>query len=288
MTRDRLAALKARVGDQDDHTMIEMVERSNSDVSEFFKTVEEINEDIKRMQDSVEDVKRTHSSILSAPQTDDKVKEYLESVMAKIKKSANQIKSKLKNMEQEIEHVAQTNMLGAQHRIRKTQHQMLRQRFVEVMTDYQTTQSDYRERCKARIQRQLEITGRVTTDDEIEEMLESDNPAIFTRGIIMETQQARQTLADIEARHSDIMKLERSIRELHDMFVEMAVLVEDQGSMIDRIENHVLESKDRVEQAYEQTKQALAFQAKARWKKFICLTCLIIFIVVILITAYHS
>jgi Syntaxin len=48
--------------------------------------------------------------------------------------------------------------------------------------------------------------------------------------IIMETQQARQTLADIEARHADIMKLENSIRELHDMFMDMAMLVENQVS----------------------------------------------------------
>lgn len=46
----------------------------------------------------------------------------------------------------------------------------------------------------------------------------------------MDEQQARQTLADIEARHADIIKLETSIRELHDMFVDMAVLVESQVS----------------------------------------------------------
>ena len=46
--------------------------------------------------------------------------------------------------------------------------------------------------------------------------------------IIMETQQAKQSLKDIEARHEDIMKLENSIRELHDMFMDMAMLVESQ------------------------------------------------------------
>ena len=39
----------------------------------------------------------------------------------------------------------------------------------------------------------------------------------------------RQTLADIEARHADIKKLEQSIFELHEMFVDMANLVEGQG-----------------------------------------------------------
>ena len=46
----------------------------------------------------------------------------------------------------------------------------------------------------------------------------------------METQQAKQSLADIEARHRDIIKLENSIRELHDMFMDMAMLVESQVS----------------------------------------------------------
>ena len=50
--------------------------------------------------------------------------------------------------------------------------------------------------------------------------------------IITDTQQAKQTLADIEARHNDILKLEASIRELHDMFMDMAMLVESQVSVM--------------------------------------------------------
>lgn len=44
----------------------------------------------------------------------------------------------------------------------------------------------------------------------------------------MDTQQARQNVADIEARHEDIMKLERSIRELYELFNELANLVDTQ------------------------------------------------------------
>ena len=117
----------------------------------------------------------------------------------------------------------------------------------QVMTEYNRTQTDYRERCKSRIQRQLEISktstlrqkqslhpplsaGRTTTNEELEDMLEQGNPAVFTQGIIMDTAAAKQTLADIEARHADIIKLETSIKELHDMFMDMAMLVESQVS----------------------------------------------------------
>lgn len=47
----------------------------------------------------------------------------------------------------------------------------------------------------------------------------------------------RQTLADIEARHADIKKLEKSIIELHEMFVDMATL----GKNIIRIINILIE-----------------------------------------------
>ena len=64
-----------------------------------------------------------------------------------------------------------------------SQHAALSKRFVDVMTGYNAIQTEYREQCKERIQRQLEITGNEKTGDEVEEMLESGNPAIFTQGV---------------------------------------------------------------------------------------------------------
>lgn len=124
-------------------------------------------------------------------------------------------------IEQNIEQEEHTNKSSADLRIRKTQHSTLSRKFVEVMTEYNRTQTDYRERCKGRIQRQLEISkssppcsylqrkrgkmkyssplstqffticlpsklilaGRTTTDEELEEMIEQGNPAVFTQGV---------------------------------------------------------------------------------------------------------
>lgn len=277
MTKDRLAALKAAQPDDEDVTI--GIEEKGGYMEDFFREVEDIRENIGRMQENVEEVKKTHSAILSAPQTDEKVKQHLEDMMADIKKSANRVRAKLKQMESGIEQLEQINMMSAEFRIRKTQHSMLSQKFVEVMTDYNKTQTDYRERCKARIQRQLEITGRSTTTEEVEEMLESGNPAIFTQGIMTDTQQAKQTLADIEARHADIIKLENSIRELHDMFMDMAMLVESQGEMIDRIEFHVSGALEYVEEAVKDTKKAMEYQRKARRKQFCIIICVLILLI---------
>ncbi|CAM9116141.1 unnamed protein product [Lampetra fluviatilis] len=244
-------------------------------MDEFFKQVSEIRVSVERVAQLVEEVRRTHSAILSAPNTDDKVKMELEQTMAEIKRLANGVRSKLKAMDQRIE-LDSGDHNAADLRIQKTQNLALSRRFVEVMTEYNNTQTDYRSRCKGRIQRQLEITGKTTTDEELEEMLESGNPTIFTSGIIMDSKLTKQALSEIESRHSDIMRLETSIRELHDMFLDMAMLVEAQGEMVNNIERNVENSVDYVGQAKEQTKKAVKMQTKTRKRTILVWVCLLV------------
>lgn len=47
------------------------------------------------------------------------------------------------------------------------------------------------------------------------------------------------TLAEIQERHRAVKDLEQSLLELHQMFLDMAVLVEAQGEMLDNIEKQV-------------------------------------------------
>ncbi|XP_055602628.1 syntaxin-1A isoform X5 [Uranotaenia lowii] len=282
MTKDRLAALQAAQSDDEDMPEDVAVPVEGNFMEDFFNEVEQIREMIDKIQANVEEVKKKHSAILSAPQSDEKTKQELEDLMADIKKTANRVRGKLKGIEQAIEQEEQTSKSNADLRIKKTQHSTLSRKFVEVMTEYNRTQTDYRERCKGRIQRQLEITGRATTNEELEEMLEQGNSAVFTQGIIMETQQAKQTLADIEARHADIIKLENSIRELHDMFMDMAMLVESQGELVDRIEYHVEQSRNYVEQGQQELVQASKYMSKARKKKILIIICLAITLVVLI------
>ncbi|KAK7789318.1 hypothetical protein R5R35_009188 [Gryllus longicercus] len=285
MTKDRLAALKAAQSDDEDDFPEDQyavdMEGRDGFMDEFFAEVEELRGMIEKIEANVEEVKKKHSDILSAPQTDEKVKQELEDLMADIKKISFKVRTKLKAIETSIEQDEPSARSAADLRIRKTQHSTLSRKFVEVMTEYNRTQTDYRERCKARIQRQQEIIGVSTTDEQLEEMLDQGNPAVLTQGIVMDTQQAKQTLADIEARHADIVKLENSIRELHDMFMDMAVLVESQGEMIDRIEYNVEHAVEYVDTATKDTKKAMEYQSKARRKKIMMLLCLTVLGVVL-------
>uniref|UniRef100_A0A9L0SER1 Syntaxin 2 n=1 Tax=Equus caballus TaxID=9796 RepID=A0A9L0SER1_HORSE len=260
--RDRLPDLTAcRKNDDGDTTVV--VEKDHF-MDDFFHQVEEIRTSIAKIAQYVEDVKKNHSIILSAPNPEGKIKEELEDLNKEIKKTANKIRAKLKSIEQSFDQDEGGHRTSVDLRIRRTQHSVLSRKFVEVMTEYNEAQTLFRERSKGRIQRQLEITGKTTTDDELEEMLESGNPSIFTSDIISDSQITRQALNEIESRHKDIMKLETSIRELHEMFMDMAMFVETQGEMINNIEKNVMNAADYVEHAKEETKKAIKYHSKAR------------------------
>lgn len=54
----------------------------------------------------------------------------------------------------------------------------------------------------------------------------SQDSGTFSTQIMKDTQVTKQALNEIETRHSEILKLERSIQELHEMFMYLAAEVE--------------------------------------------------------------
>ena len=58
--------------------------------------------------------------------------------------------------------------------------------------------------------------------------------------------QVMDTIVEIEERHEAIKELEQGLTQLHQMFVDMATLVEQQGELILNIENSVTKASDYV------------------------------------------
>ncbi|XP_027888472.1 syntaxin-2 [Xiphophorus couchianus] len=277
--KDRLAELAANKSQLAEVAVTE--DCSDDFMESYFRRVEEVRGLIDKISYQVEEVKKLHSTILSAPNPDHSTKSQLDGLTNDIKGNANVVRTKLKFMEQNMPKDDVINRASVDFRIQKTQHSVLSRKFVEVMTQYNETQVSFRERSKGRIQRQLEITGRVTTNEELEEMLESGNPSIFTSDIISDSQITRQALNEIESRHQDIMRLESSIRELHVMFMDMAMLVETQGDMVNNIENNVSNAAEYIYRAKEETKKAVRYQKKSRRKYMILAFALLILLAVI-------
>ena len=123
-------------------------------------------------------------------------------------------------------------------------------KYREVILKFQKEENEIREIKETKIIRQAEIgVGGDLTQEEKKQVIEDPK-------MIQQIYEARlkqkappqliNAVRDLEERHNDIKKLEKSIIELSKMIDELNKLVKYQGEMIDKIAKNVSESKDIV------------------------------------------
>ncbi|XP_022050228.1 syntaxin-4 [Acanthochromis polyacanthus] len=294
--RDRTKELgnTAEASDEDEEGKALMIRPGTSSAKEekdndaFFKKVQEIHEGLQSLKRMVSELENKQKTVLGVALPEESMKKELQTLREEIKTLASQIQRKLKNIEPK-KGEEDGKYIPINIRMQRTQHGVLSKEFVELMGHCNTIQAQYRDRNVERIQRQLKITGTNVTDEELDSMLESGQTDVFTQNILIDAKATKQALNEIESRHDEILKLERSIRDLHDMFQYLAMEVEAQGEMVDRIENNIKQSSNYVEKAKENTQQAVIYQQKARKKKLwiaICVAILILILVIALATTF--
>nr|XP_020465496.1 syntaxin-2-like [Monopterus albus]XP_020465497.1 syntaxin-2-like [Monopterus albus]XP_020465498.1 syntaxin-2-like [Monopterus albus]XP_020465499.1 syntaxin-2-like [Monopterus albus] len=229
-------------------------------MEDFFKKVGEVRSLIENISCKAQEVERRQGAILSSPNQDRRNKEELELLNSEVKKNANLVRAKLNSMQENMSVDENSKSDSVIQRIQKNQHSHLTRWFAEVMRGYHTAQISFREKCKAQIQRQLEIVDKATTDEELEEMLHHDNLAIFISDINSNAQISSQALSEIESRHQDIISLESSIKQLHDIFTDTAMLLEIQGELINNIEKNVTSAAEYVCTSKEEISKAVTYK----------------------------
>nr|KAF6442478.1 syntaxin 4 [Rousettus aegyptiacus] len=248
---------------------------------EFFQKVRTIRQTIVKLENKVRELEKQQVTILATPLPEESMKQDLQNLREEIKQLGREIRGQLKAIEPQKEE-ADESYYSVNIRMRKTQHGVLSQQFVELINKCNSMQSEYREKNVERIRRQLKITNAgMVSDEELEQMLDSGQSEVFVSNILKDTQVTRQALNEISARHSEIQQLERSIRELHEIFTFLATEVEMQGEMINRIEKNILSSADYVERGQEHVRMALENQKKARKKKVLIAVCVSITVLIL-------
>ncbi|KAK9955250.1 hypothetical protein ABG768_015135 [Culter alburnus] len=257
--KDRLGDLTARCNDITITTPV----GSNAFLEEFLPKVDEVQKLIERISLCVGEVKLRHTTILTQINPPTYARDELEQFSNDIKHTADLIRVKLKDLEGKASEYENANPSSVYCRIQSTQHTVLSLRFAEIMSMYNQELLSFRTRSKEQIQRQLEISGRVITGEETEVLLQSSNHAVFTSNINSGSCITGQTLNEIESRHKDILCLEASIRELQNMFMDIAVLVNRQGEMANNIAKTVLKAENYVDQGKKNIEQARDY--KTSW-----------------------
>lgn len=90
-----------------------------------------------------------------------------------------------------------------------------------------------------------------------------------------------ETVAEIQDRHDAAKEMEKSLLELHQVFLEMAVMVEAQGEQMDDIELHVMGAAQYVSDGSKSLETAKSYQKGSR--RCVCIGLILLLIVVLVI-----
>lgn len=175
---------------------------------------------------------------------------------------------KLRKQGKEMEEKPENSSAVA--RMVRLQCESLTATFYEITYEYNEAEMAQRDNCMTRIQRQANIMGKELSKEQIEEMIETGKVNVFSDNVLLDGKTAKSALNEIETRHKELLELESRIRDIQELFFQMAHLVEDQGYKLDNVEANMLITKDYVAKAQVQVRKAVKYKRSNPCKKLFC------------------
>ncbi|KAJ7946910.1 putative Syntaxin [Quillaja saponaria] len=242
-------------------------------LDKFFEDVENVKEDMRhveklyrKLQESNEESKIVHNA-----KTMKHLRAKMDTDVEQVLKRVKIIKGKLEALERS--NAASRNLPGcgpgsSADRTRTSVVSGLGKKLKDMMDDFQglraRMQAEYKETVERRY---FTITGEKADEDTIENLISSGESESFLQKAIQEQGrgQIMDTISEIQERHDAVKEIEKNLIELHQVFLDMAALVEAQGQQLNDIESHVMHANSFVRRGTEQLQVAREHR-KSSWK----------------------
>jgi len=259
-------------------------------MSSFYNEISSIQDSLRTFNDNVARISDLHTRSLN--NTDDAVAQRnsaeLEDLVADTSALSNVLKRRIKSLEKQ-------GAPGRDGQIRKQQTGLVKSKFVEAIQNYQTEEQQFRQKYKQRLERQYKIVKPDATQDEIRAVVEEDNGGqVFSQALMNSNRygESRAAYREVQERHADIQKIERTLTELAQLFNDMSILVEQQDETINVIETTAANVEKDTEAGLTHTSSAVKSARAARKKRWICfflaLTILIIIAIVVAVVVTNN
>jgi len=251
----------------------------------FFLDVEKLKADIDLVTQATKRIGEINEeSIMST--SDIREKELSEEMRPLVNETNSRAKS-TKNLlaclkDENIKYKKNDTIKNNDIRIRENLCNTLTRKFIDEMKRYQNVQQKYKTDIKNKATRQVQIVKPDATPEEIDMIMKSEGgrDGLFRETILAGgvADSVKQTYTNVAGRYQDVVALEQSVAELHQMFLDFALLTEQQGELLDLIEFNVKSAADYVEDANVEVYESIQYQKKIRKKQ-----CWIIVIVVVVL-----
>lgn len=185
------------------------------------------------------------------------------------------LKSRIKNVQQQAAQL-RNPQLGDQA-------ESLRKKFLAEIQKYRLTESNNREQTKVQAERQFRIVKPDASEEEVRAVVEDGSQQIFQQAMMQSNRrgEARTVLNEVELRHRELLKLERTMAELTQLFHDMEELVVEQDQPIQQIEEQINTAQHDIEQGVGHTQKAVVLAKAARKKKLWCFGIIVLIIVIL-------
>ncbi|KAI2488651.1 Syntaxin [Fragilaria crotonensis] len=202
-------------------------------------------------------------------------------------KQAKAAKNLIGELKAENEQLKKQGELKASDlRVRENLLNTLTRKFIDEMKAYQASQQKYKTDIQNKMKRQVKVVKPDATDEEVEEIMRSEGgrDALYKQTILAGgvNDEITAVTAKVAGKYQDVKALEQSVAELHQMFLDFALLVEQQGELLNNIEHQVRQAADHVEEANKDVYQSIELQKSIRKKQLWIILIVVIVLVVIL------
>lgn len=134
------------------------------------------------------------------------------------------------------------------------------------------------------------VTGQHADEETIETIIETGNSETFLQKAIQEQGrgQVLETIREIQERHDAVKDIEKNLLELHQIFMDMATLVDTQGEQLNDIESQVGKATSFVQRGTQQLQIAKNTQRNTRKWCCIGIILLVLIILIVVIPILHT
>ncbi|XP_050189620.1 syntaxin-19 [Myiozetetes cayanensis] len=158
-------------------------------------------------------------------------------------------------------------------RILSSQHAFLSHRYLHAMLSYNEAIAAKQDKCRTFIVRQLEVAGKEVSEEEVNDMLQQGKWEIFNENLLTEAKITKAQLSEIEQRHRELVSLENQVRDIKELFIQISVLVEEQGEMINNIEISMNNTQEYTQVSKEKFGLAVRYRKRNPCRAICCWCC---------------
>ncbi|XP_018429806.1 PREDICTED: syntaxin-16 isoform X1 [Nanorana parkeri] len=237
--------------------------------------VEEINYDLTRIKQKMKELASLHDKHLNRPTLDDSTEEEhaieistqeITQMFHRCHRSVQSLQSRIRNCTEQEERLLR-NVVSS-----------LAQSLQDLSTNFRHAQSGYLKRMKNREERSKQFF-----DTSVPLMDDGEDNTLYDRGFTDDQLVlVQQNTLMVEEREREIRQIVQSISDLNEIFRDLATMIVEQGTVLDRIDYNVEQSCVKTEEGLKQLQKTEQYQKKNR-KMLVILILFVIVIVLIVV-----